>query len=153
MSLRVLRPGALATVQDLGRRGLQHLGIGPGGAMDPFSHRIANALVGNHAGAATIEVALSGPDVTIGCDALVALHGARFAAEADGVPFPQSRPVLVRSGARLRIGRAESGCFGYLAVAGGIDVARVLGSRSTYLAGGFGGWRGRLLERDALAGV
>ena len=149
MSLRVLRPGALATVQDLGRPGLQHLGIVAGGAMDAVSHRIANALVGNEAVAATIEVALSGPDVTFGCDALIALHGARFAAEADGAPFPQSRPVLVRSGARLRIGRAEAGCFAYLAVAGGIDVQPVLGSRSTFLAGGFGGWRGRLLERDA----
>jgi antagonist of KipI len=150
MSLRVLRTGALATVQDLGRRGLQHLGIVPGGAMDPVSHRVANALVGNHAEAATLEIALSGPELAFGCDALVALHGARFAAEVDGTPLPQSRPVLVRAGARLRIARAEAGCFGYLAVAGGIDVQPVLGSRSTYLAGGFGGWRGRLLERDAI---
>jgi antagonist of KipI len=150
MSLRVLRTGALATVQDLGRRGLQHLGIVPGGAMDPVSHRVANALVGNQAAAATLEIALSGPELAFGGDALVALHGARFAAEIDGAPLPQSRPVLVRAGTRLRIARAEAGCFGYLAVAGGIDVQPVLGSRSTYLAGGFGGWRGRLLERDAI---
>jgi antagonist of KipI len=150
MSLRVLRPGVLATVQDLGRRGLQHLGIVPGGAMDPVSHRVANALVGNRAEAATLEIALSGPELAFGSDALVALHGARFAAEADGTRLPQSRPVLVRAGARLRIARAEAGCFGYLAVAGGIDVPPVLGSRSTYLAGGFGGWRGRPLERNAI---
>ena len=66
MSLRVLRAGALATVQDLGRRGLQHLGIVPGGAMDPVSHRVANALVGNHADAATLEIALSGPELAFG---------------------------------------------------------------------------------------
>ena len=153
MTLRVLRPGALATVQDLGRRGHQHLGIVPGGAMDPVSHRVANALVGNQAGAATIEIALSGPELAFGADALIALHGARFAAEIDGVPLPQSRPVLVRAGARLRIARAEAGCFAYLAVAGGIEVEPVLGSRSTYLAGEYGGWRGRLLGRDAVLPV
>ncbi len=150
MSLRVLRPGALGTVQDLGRRGRQHLGIVPGGAMDPVSHRIANALVGNSAEAATLEVALLGPDLVFVSEALMALHGARFAARIDGVPLPQSRPVLARAGARLQIGPAAAGCFGYLAVAGGIDVEPVLGSRSTYLAGGFGGWRGRVLERGAV---
>jgi antagonist of KipI len=150
MSLRVVRPGALATVQDLGRRGLQHLGIVPSGAMDPVSHRVANALVGNPAQAATIEVGLSGPELAFDDDALVALHGARFAAAVDGALLPQSRPVLVRRGARLRIARADAGCFGYLAVAGGIDVPPVLHSRSTHLAGGFGGWRGRLLQRDAV---
>jgi antagonist of KipI len=149
MSLKVLRPGVLATVQDLGRRGFQHLGIVPGGAMDPVSHRIANALVGNDTEAATLEIAVLGPELLIGCDALLALHGARFAAEIDGVPLPQSRPVFVHSGARLRIGRAVTGCFGYLAVAGGMDVEAVLGSRSTHLAGGFGGWRGRSLARNA----
>jgi antagonist of KipI len=150
MSLRVLRPGALATVQDLGRHGRQHLGIVTGGAMDPVSHRIANALVGNAADAATVEIALAGPELRFEVDVLVALHGARFAADVDGTPLPQSRPVRVRAGTRVRIGRVEAGCFGYLAVAGGIDVQPVLGSRSTYLAGAFGGWRGRLLERDAV---
>ncbi len=150
MSLTVLRPGVLATVQDLGRRGLQHLGIVVGGAMDPVSHRIANALVGNGPDAATLEIALLGPELLIGRDVLLALHGARFAARIDGVPLPQSRPVLARSGARLRIGRAVAGCFGYLAVAGGLDVEPVLGSRSTYLAGGFGGWRGKSLGRESV---
>lgn len=148
MSLRVLRPGVLATVQDLGRSGLAHLGIVPGGAMDPVSHRIANALVGNRTDAATLEIALSGPELMLGCDALLALHGARFTAEIDGVAFPQSRPVLVPKGARLRVGRAACGCFGHLAVAGGVHVESVLGSRSTHLAGSFGGWRGKALARD-----
>jgi len=149
MTLRVLRPGVLATVQDLGRRGLGHLGVVAGGAMDPVSHRVANALVGNRGDAATLEVALLGPELLIGCDALVALHGGEFAAEIDGAPLPQSRPVLLPADARLRIGRVTAGCFGYLAVAGGLHVDPVLGSRSTYLAGGFGGWRGRSLARDA----
>jgi antagonist of KipI len=149
MSLRVLRPGVLATVQDLGRPGLQHLGVVPGGAMDPIAHRIANALVGNRAELATLEIAVLGPELEIGCDALVALHGARFGAEIDGRALPHSRPVLVPAGVRLRLGRATRGCFGYLAVAGGLAVEPVLGSRSTCLAGGFGGWRGKTLARGA----
>jgi antagonist of KipI len=149
MTVRVLRPAALASVQDLGRTGHQHLGIVPGGAMDPVSHRIANALVGNRDDAATVEIALSGPELLFTRDALVALYGARFAATLDAAAMPQSRPVLVRAGARLRIGRVEAGCFGYLATAGGFDVPVVLGSRSTYLPGKFGGWHGSVLARDA----
>ena len=149
MTIRVLRAGVLATVQDLGRPGLQHLAIVPGGAMDPLSHRLANALVGNGEEAATLEIALSGPELAFAEGALVALHGARFAPEIDGVPMPVSRPVLVPAGARLRIGRAAEGAFGYLAVAGGIDVPPVLGSRSTYLAGAFGGWRGGAIRAGA----
>ncbi|MBL8541014.1 MAG: biotin-dependent carboxyltransferase family protein [Betaproteobacteria bacterium] len=149
MTLRVLRPGVLATIQDLGRPGHQHLGVVPGGAVDPVSHRIANALVGNHADLATLEFALLGPELLFECDALIALHGAHCAAVIDGAPLPRSRPVLLPAGTRLRLGRAARGCFGYLAVAGGLDVAPVLGSRSTYLAGAFGGWRGRTLARGA----
>jgi antagonist of KipI len=145
MSLRVTRAGLLATVQDLGRSGLQHLAIGPGGAIDPVAHRIANALVGNGPDAATLEIALAGPEFMCEAEVLVALHGARFDAELDGAPLPSSRPVLVSAGARLRVGRAIEGAFGYLAVAGGIAVPAVLGSRSTHLAAAFGGLDGRPL--------
>jgi antagonist of KipI len=149
VTIRVLRPGALATLQDLGRRGLQHLAIVPGGAMDPVSHRIANALVGNRADAAALEIAISGPELLFARDALVALAGARFDAWIDGAAFPGARPALVRAGARLRIGRATAGAFGYLAVAGGFDVPVVLGSRGTYLPGAFGGLDGGLLASGA----
>ncbi len=115
--------------------------------MDAVSHRIANALVGNGPDAATLEIALLGPDLLFRSDALVALYGARFTAQLDRAPLPQSRPVLVRAGTRLRIGRAEVGCFAYLAVAGGLAAEPVLGSRSTYLAGSFGGCGGRSLAR------
>ena len=149
MTVKVLRPGSLATLQDLGRGGMQHLGIVPGGAMDAVSHRIANALVGNRADAATLELAISGPELLFERRALVALAGARFEAWIDGAVFPDARPVLVRAGARLRIGRATAGAFGYLAVAGGFDLPVVLGSRSTYLPGAFGGLDGRLLSSGA----
>lgn len=149
MTLRILRPGVLTTVQDLGRPGLQHLGVGPGGAMDPVAQRVANALVGNAPDAATLEMALVGPEIVVDRDALVALHGARFAARIDGVPMPLSRPVLVRTGAILQVGQATAGCYGYLAVAGGVDVPLVLGSRGTCLPGGFGGADGTPLAAGA----
>jgi antagonist of KipI len=149
MTIRVLRAGVLATVQDLGRPGMQHLAIVPGGAMDRVAHRVANALVGNRDDAGTLEIALAGPELAFDCDTLVALHGARFEPKIDGAPMPASRPVRVRAGSRLRIGPAREGAFGYLAVAGGFDVAPVLGSRSTYLPGAFGGLDGRLVATGA----
>lgn len=150
MTLRVLRSGVLATVQDLGRSGLQHLAIVPGGAMDPVSHRLANALVGNFRDLATLEIALAGPELAFERDALIALHGARFEPLLDGAPMPVSRPVLARAGTRLRIGRAAEGAFAYLAVAGGLDVPIVLGGRSTFLPGSFGGLDGRVVSAGSV---
>jgi antagonist of KipI len=142
MSIRVLRPGLLMTVQDLGRHGHQHVGLCPGGAMDPMSLVMANALVGNEPGAAALEVTVLGPDLEFERETLVALVGAEF--EAD---IPANRPVLVAPGSRVSVSRAARGARGYLAVAGGIAVPAVLGSRSTYLPGGFGGLDGRVLKR------
>lgn len=146
MSLGVVRPGSLSTVQDLGRHGLQHLGIVPGGAMDSIAHRLANALVGNPPAAATLECTVLGPSVVVDCDLLVALYGAVCAAKAGGLPLPRNRPVLVKAGTRLTIGAATHGARAYLAVAGGIQVPTVLGSRSTYIPAAFGGLSGRALR-------
>jgi antagonist of KipI len=146
MSIRILRPGLLMTVQDLGRHGHQHVGLCPGGAMDPMSLKLANALVKNELGAAALELTVLGPDLEFERDTLIALVGAEF--EAD---FPINRPVLVQKGSHISISRAARGARGYLAVAGGIAVEPVLGSRSTYLPGGFGGVEGRVLKRgDAI---
>ena len=142
MSIRVLRPGLLMTVQDLGRHGLQHVGLCPGGAMDPVMLRLANALVGNEQGAAALEVTVLGPDLHFERETLVALVGAEF--EAD---IPVNRPVLVAAGGHVSVSRAVRGARGYLAVAGGIAVESVLGSRSTYLPGRFGGLEGRVVKR------
>ena len=142
MTITVLRPGLLMTVQDLGRHGHQHVGLCPGGAMDSLSLTLANALVGNDVGAAAIEITVLGPDLEFSQDALVAIVGAEF--EAD---LPINRPVLLRKGARVSISRALRGARAYLAVAGGIAVEPVLGSRATYLPGGFGGHQGRVLKR------
>ncbi|MBW8907057.1 MAG: biotin-dependent carboxyltransferase family protein [Betaproteobacteria bacterium] len=146
MTLHVLRPGLLMTVQDMGRHGHQHVGLCPGGAMDPIALALANALAGNEPGTAALEITVLGPDLQFDRDTLVALVGADFEAE-----MPLNRPVLIAGGSRLSISRAARGARAYLAVAGGITVPEVLGSRSTYLPGGFGGLAGRVLKRgDAL---
>jgi antagonist of KipI len=142
MTVTVLRPGLLMTVQDPGRHGHQHVGLCPGGAMDVVSLTIANALVGNARDAAAIEITVLGPDLEFERDTLVALAGGDFEAT-----IPVNRPVLLAAGTRLSITRALRGARAYLAVAGGIDVAPVLGSRSTYIPGRFGGFEGRVLKR------
>lgn len=141
MSLRILRPGLLSTVQDLGRHGLQGVGLCPGGAMDPVALALANALAGNEPGEAALEVTVIGPEIEFGERCLAALCGAEF----DG-DFPPNRPVLVEAGARMRVGRATRGARGYLALAGGFALDPVLGSRSTFLPGAFGGFKGRALK-------
>lgn len=147
MSVRVLRPGLLSTLQDHGRHGLQHVGLCPGGAMDPVALALANALVGNERGEAALEMTVIGPQLVFEEDTLVALCGAEF----DG-NFPHNRPVLVPAGSRFNVGRAVRGARAYLAVAGGFAVEPVLGSRSTFLPGGFGGFEGRALRHgDMLA--
>jgi len=152
VTVRVLRPGLHTTVQDLGRYGLQHLGVVPCGAMDAVAHRLANALVGNEAGAATLECTVIGPELLFEQAALVALCGAEFDATIAGESLPLHRPVLLKAGARLRVGPAVQGARGYLAVAGGVCVPAVLGSRSTYVPAAYGGLDGRALRAgDALA--
>lgn len=146
MSIRILRPGLLTSVQDQGRYGLQHLGIVPCGAMDPVAHRIANALVGNAATCATLECTVLGPEIVFGRDSLVALYGAAFEAKVDKKPFPRNRPVLVKAGTVLATGNASRGARAYIAIAGGFRVAEVLGSLSTYIPAGFGGLGGRALK-------
>ncbi|HEX7055524.1 MAG TPA: biotin-dependent carboxyltransferase family protein [Burkholderiales bacterium] len=144
MSVCVLRPGLFSTLQDLGRYGHQHLGIVPCGAMDPVSHAMANALVGNDEGEATLECTVVGPELRFEQDALVALYGA--ACEGRGARLPANRPVLVPAGETVSIGTAVRGTRAYLAVAGGFRVPPVLGSRSTYAPAGFGGLAGRALR-------
>jgi len=146
VSLRVESFGLLTTVQDLGRRGYQHLGVGPGGAMDEVSHRLANLLVGNPAEAPTLELTLSGPTLQFETETLIALCGADLSPTIAGQPVPLWRPVLVGTGTELRFGRPAQGVRCYLAVEGGVQVPSVMGSATTHLSAGFGGFQGRPLK-------
>lgn len=152
MSLRVTSAGLLTTVQDLGRPGFQRDGVSPGGAMDVFALRAGNLLVGNGDGDAALEITLSGPAIAFEADALVALTGSNLGARVGDRALTRWRAVLVHRGATLCFEGDGAGCRAYLAVAGGIDVPVVLGSRSTFLRARLGGHEGRgLLKGDVLA--
>ncbi len=145
MAITVIRPGLLTSVQDLGRFGMQHFGVPVSGAMDGDALRVANRLVGNADNAAALEVTLVGPELEFHDDTLIALTGGDLEATIEGKPVPMHRPVWVARGRRLCFGRCITGCRAYLAFAGGIDVAPVLGSRSTYVRAALGGLNGRAL--------
>lgn len=143
---RVQTPGLLSTLQDLGRVGYQHTGMPVAGAMDPFALQVANVLVGRERGAAALEVTLLGPTLEVLGDVTIAVCGADLSALLDDAPLPLWRTAELRAGQTLRWGRRVSGARVYLAVAGGFDVPTVLGSRSTCLRAGIGGFMGRALR-------
>ena len=146
MSLRVATGGLQTTVQDLGRPASQRQGVPAGGAMDRIALRVGNVLVGNVEDAAVLEVTLIGPTLSFDHPALVAVTGADLGATVDHEPLPAWHAALVQAGASIRFGPPTRGCRAYIAVAGGIDVPLVFGSRSTYLRAEFGGFDGRALR-------
>jgi 5-oxoprolinase (ATP-hydrolysing) subunit C len=141
----VLSPGLQTTVQDLGRVGWRHFGVAQAGALDPFALALANRLVGNQDESAALEITLQGPTLRLREPARIALTGASIAARWNGVALPTGRPVELPPG-DLKLGGMRHGARSWLAVAGGFDVPRVMGSRSTDLRGGFGGLEGRALR-------
>lgn len=144
--IRVIKPGLLTTVQDLGRPGYQQYGVAVGGALDAFAARVANLIVGNDDNAALLEIAQTGPDLLFEREALVAWNGGDFDAMIGGQPLPRDRAVRVAAGETVSFGVARAGLRAWLAVAGGIDVPLVLGSRATYRRAGIGGHEGRPLK-------
>ena len=134
----VEQPGALATVQDLGRPGLAHLGVGRSGAADRASLRLANRLVGNDEAAACLEVTMGNLVVRFEAAATVALTGARCPVRLGGRALDMFAPVRMPAGGTLALGTPAHGIRTYLAVRGGLDVPPVLGSRSTDLLAGLG---------------
>lgn len=151
--IRVFKPGSWTAVQDAGRHGYQRFGVTVGGAADPFALRVANALVGNDARAAGLEMALAGPRLHFDCDTLVAWCGADFDATLDDQPLPKNRPVRVPSGGSLEFPAARQGTMAWLAVGGGITVPEVMGSRSTDLIARIGGVAGRRLADGSVLPV
>lgn len=146
MSIEVLAPGLLTSVQDAGRPGWRHLGVARGGAADRWSLAVANLLVGNPVDAAALEITLQGPTLRFPRGARIAITGATIDAHCDGEPVPGWRTVDVPAGVPLHLGHCRRGARAYLGIAGGIDVLRVLGSRSTDLRAGFGGQQGRAVR-------
>jgi biotin-dependent carboxylase-like uncharacterized protein len=148
MTVSVLSPGVLSSFQDLGRYGCQHLGVPVGGAMDNRAHRLANLLVGNPEDEATLEVTLTGPTLRFNQAACIAISGANLSATINRQAVPNNRPLILRAGDVLAFGPRTTGTRAYIAWHGGISLPVVLGSRSTYLRGQFGGYKGRALKKD-----
>ncbi|WP_223691891.1 5-oxoprolinase subunit C family protein [Leifsonia poae] len=138
MSLRILDPGPLALVEDLGRAGFAHLGVSPSGALDRAALRFGNRLVGNPEGTAALEILLGGFTARFDRPAWFAVTGASGPLDLDGVPFDPNLPVRASAGSVVRIGVPTAGVRTYLAVRGGIDVPPVLGSRAGDMLSGLG---------------
>jgi biotin-dependent carboxylase-like uncharacterized protein len=152
-ALRVLAPGLLTTIQDLGRPGHQSLGIPVGGALDSVALRAANVLVGNPPGMGALEVAYVGPTLVVEApEARLSFAGASADIEilpnvraTTGRRIGGMRSIRLRRGEVVRIGALFGGAMLYVGVEGGFDVEPVLGSVSTYIRGAIGGWQGRAL--------
>ncbi|HYN70176.1 MAG TPA: biotin-dependent carboxyltransferase family protein [Candidatus Eisenbacteria bacterium] len=148
--LEVISPGLLSTIQDLGRPGLENVGVPIGGAADPVGLAVANLVLGNAPDMAAIECTLLGPELRVLRDVTVGIGGADLGGQVlrGGRRLPPGASHRLRAGEVLAFAAVEPdlGCRAYLAVPGGIDVPEVLGSKSTSLVGAFGGLQGRALR-------
>jgi len=146
MTVRVLKPGLQTTVQAGPRRGQRHLGVPASGAADPLSLALANRLVGNTLLAPALETTLTGVTLRFESRSFVAVTGARAEVWLNGERVKRHRTLAIAAGGELEVGPAKQGARNYLAFAGGLAVDDLLGSASTYLPAGFGGFRGRALR-------
>jgi len=151
--IRVRAPGLFTTVQDLGRPGYGPLGISPAGAADPVALRLGNALVGNPQGASALEMTLSGGAFEFDQGTVVALAGADFGAACDGRAVEPWHAHEMSAGVTLQMGMTRGGARSYLCVRGGIDVNRLLGSASTHVLSGLGGFQGRALKKGDMLSI
>ena len=142
----VITPGAFTTVQDLGRYGLQKMGLPICGALDAYAFRLANLLVGNPDNCAVLEITVMGPRLKILAEADIAVTGAEMSLTLNETPVTGWQSLRVKPDDMLEIHQIKTGCRAYLAVTGGIDVPVVMGSRSTYVGGKIGGFKGRPLQ-------
>jgi antagonist of KipI len=147
MSLEILKAGVLDTVQDAGRPGYRKWGIGPGGVMDHYASHVANALVGNEAHAALLEMHFPAPHIFFHRDAIVSLTGAEMVPTLQGSEVPLWKPLIVKAGNELTFQRRNKGARCYLAIRGGVALAPWLGSHSTNLKINAGGFQGRGLRK------
>ncbi len=146
-AFEVLEPGILTSIQDLGRYGFSQFGVPPSGALDLFSFRAGNLLVGNSEGEACCETAIMGLKLRALREVVIAVTGGDLSPMLNAERLEMWRTHLLIEGDTLHFKRVRSGCRAYLAVGGGIVVPEIMGSKSTYLSGKFGGLEGRALRR------
>jgi len=141
----IIQPGAYTTVQDKGRFSYQQFGVPVCGVVDSFAYRVANALVGNFQGQAVLEATIFGPTLKVLNQGLIAVTGGNLTPLINNASLPMWESVAIYPDDILQFKGVKTGCRAYIAVAGGIDVPKVMGSRSTYVAGKIGGINGRPL--------
>ena len=147
-TFKVISPGPYVTIQDKGRFGYQQIGVPVSGALDPYASHIANLLVGNPENCAVLEITILGPLLKVLQEADIALTGADIEVWLNSDRIPLWQTIRVKPDDQIRIQQVKSGCRAYLAVNGGFDAPVVMGSRSTYVGGKLGGYKGRLLKKD-----
>jgi biotin-dependent carboxylase-like uncharacterized protein len=148
MSITVVSPGLLTSVQDAGRFGYQQFGVSVSGVMDPRAMRIANILVGNDENEAVLECTMLGPELRFSAANVVAITGGDLGPTLDNQPIAGYAAIVVQAGQTLRFTVLRSGCRAYIAFAGGLDIPQVMGSRSTDMKAKIGGLNGRKLEKN-----
>lgn len=147
MDVEILHAGMFTTVQDLGRFHYQQYGVPVGGAMDKNALRMINMLVGNEENEAGLEITIMGPKLLIKKTTLLAIGGADMEPLLNGERIPLWHPILAEEGSMLCLGKAKSGCRAYVTFAGGININRTMGSKSTYIRLALGGIEGRMLKK------
>ncbi|XGQ69854.1 biotin-dependent carboxyltransferase family protein [Campylobacter hepaticus] len=145
-NIKIIEPGLATYVEDAGRYGYYHLGIPPRGALDQFSFKIGNLLLGNDENAAALEVCLMGPVLEFNEKSYISITGAKTTPIVNGERKNTYSVIEIPKGGRLSFDYLYGGARIYICVKGGIDVPIVMGSRSTYPLGGIGGFKGRKLE-------
>ena len=146
MSITIQSPGLFTTIQDAGRTGYQQYGFAPGGALDKHAMTMANLLVGNEPGEAVLEMTLLGVEVTFNGGNMVAITGGACQPKRNGEDVPMYTALAMRTGDTLVIGPVAEGCRMYMSFAGGLNVPSVMGSKSTQIKYGLGGYGGRALR-------
>ena len=152
MSITVLNPGLMTTVQDQGRIGYQQFGVSVSGVMDPRSASLANILVGNDEKEAVLECTMMGPHLQFNQANCIAITGGDLMPTIDGKPVPNYTAIKVEAGQVLKFTMPKTGCRAFIAFAGGLDIPEVMGSRSTYMKAKIGGVEGRKLAKDDVIG-
>ena len=152
MSITVLNPGLMTTVQDQGRIGYQQFGVSVSGVMDPRAAAVANMLVGNDEKEAVLECTMMGPHLQFNETNCIAITGGDLMPTIDGKPVPNYTAIKVEAGQVLKFTMPKTGCRAFIAFAGGLDIPEVMGSRSTYMKAKIGGMEGRKLQKDDVIG-
>lgn len=145
--IKIRKPGLLTLIQDHGRYGYQQFGVPVSGVMDSFSSRVANILVDNNENEAVLETTIMGPEIEFLNNSIIALTGGDLNAVLNGKHVPMWENLLIEKGDILSFGGIKNGCRSYIAFSGGIQVEKVMGSRSTYVKAKIGGLYGESLKK------